>query len=168
MKVDMGKSAQDPYKTPVAELVAASEGNGSILKLKRFSAWGVFGLGLITLGIYPLYWLYSRSIDVSSLHEKPISRVLLNAFLLTYILSFAVDLMGDGDMAAISSLVIFIVYLILYLTVLFTLRSRLQDVMYVSSGTIYKLNIVLAFFLSAIYLQYKINQCIDECSGESQ
>lgn len=146
------------YKAPEASLDAGPDATG-VHNFERFTAWGVFGLSIITFGIYPAYWLYTRSKTLNSFHHEPISMNLLNAFIGTVVASFAVGflggVMGGGTVVETISGLIQLVYFVLYLVVLFTFRSRLKDV----TGA--KVNPVLTVFAAAIYLQYKINKCID-------
>ena len=159
----MDEMNDNPYKTPEAEL-SSTDNDKSILQFKRFSAWGVFGLSFITLGIYPIYWLYTRAQVVNSIHEKQISSALLMSMVLVTILSFASSFFSESDVAVIVGLVVAIAYMVIYILVLFKVRNRLVDIMNNSCATVYKLSPVLTFFFFSIYLQYKLNQCIDECS----
>lgn len=159
----MDEIIENPYKTPAADL-ASTDNDKSILQFKRFSAWGVFGLSVITLGIYPIYWLYTRAQVVNSNHEKQISSALLMSMVLVTILSFASSFFGEGNIALIVGLVVAIAYMVIYILVLFKVRNRLVDIMNKSCTSVYKLGPVLTFFFFSIYLQYKLNQCIDECS----
>ncbi len=145
------------YQSPSSDL-DVSEG-GDIANFKRFSAWGVFGLSVITLGIYPAYWLYSRSKVLNSFHENGISFVLLNAFLLFVFLSFSIGILSgvipENTILAAVNGIISIPYFVIYLVILFKFRGRIKDI---SGGQV---GPVLTFFGSAIYLQYKINAFID-------
>ena len=153
----MTDSQKNIYQTPSSDLDNSIK--GGVSKFKRFSAWGVFGLSLITLGIYPLYWLYSRSKVLNSFHDNVISKVLLNIFILVAILSFSTGYLSSSmptnTVFAIADGVLILPYLILYLTVLFKFRNRLREI----TGDV--VGPVLTFFFSAIYLQYKINESID-------
>jgi len=153
----MTDSQKNIYQTPSSDLDNSIK--GGVSKFKRFSAWGVFGLSLITLGIYPLYWLYSRSKVLNSFHDNVISKVLLNIFILVAILSFSTSYLSSAmptnTVFAIANGVLILPYLILYLTVLFKFRNRLREI----TGDV--VGPVLTFFFSAIYLQYKINESID-------
>lgn len=146
------------YKVPEASLEVGPDNSG-VHNFERFTAWGVFGLSIITFGIYPAYWLYTRSKTLNSFHHEPISMNLLNAFIISVVVSFAIGflsgIMGGGSVIETIGGLIQIVYFILYLVVLFTFRSRLKDI----TGA--KVNPVFTFFAAAIYLQYKINKCID-------
>lgn len=156
----------NPYETPAAELINIDE-NNNISEFKRFTAWGVFGLGLITGGIYTIYWLYSRANIANTIHKKQISHILLVSLVIATVLSFASNFFGDSQMALAANLIITLAYVISYLVVVFKLRNRLSDVLSDSAGTQTHLGPILTFFFSSIYFQYKINECIDECSINS-
>lgn len=147
------------YKAPESSLLNNTE-KGSITQMKRFSAWGVFGLTLITVGIYPIYWLYNRAESINLFHSNKISKNLLNSFLLFVVLSFAIEIFlniyPNNDLVNILSVIVSIIYLILYLVVLFAIRNRLKAII----GT--AISPVLTFLFNAIYLQYRINKAIDQ------
>ena len=153
----MAENQENIYQAPMSDL-SVTEGGG-VSNFKRFSAWGVFGLSIITLGIYPAYWLYNRAKVLNSFHENRMSIVLLNSFIITVIASFSMGFISgaipDNTVLAIANSVISIAYIVIYLVVLYKLRSRLRDVIGCEIGP------VLTFFASAIYLQYKINESID-------
>ena len=157
----MNETTQTPYASPSADLV---ENNtiDQIKQFKRFSAWGVFGLMFITFGIYPIYWLCNRAETVNSVHEKKISKAwttaLVVSIIIYYVASFSIGLVGETGLIVMSvvTLISLIVYMVAYLVVAFAIRNRLQDI------TNNKLNGVLTFFFNAVYLQYKINEAIDQ------
>ena len=157
----MSEATNDPYRTPEASLVQPTN-DQSILAFRRFTAWGVFGLTIITFGIYPYYWMYSRATIINSLHEDKIPLALPLSLMGVVFLSYASSFFGEGETAIIASLVITLIYLVLYFVVLFKIRNRLQDIINRSGNKQYKLGPILTFFFYAIYLQYKINECIDD------
>ncbi len=157
----MSAPPDNPYKTPEAHLVQSTN-DKSILWFGRFTAWGVFGLTIITLGIYPYYWMYSRAKIINSLHEDKIPLILPVLLIGFVILSYASSFFGESAAAVIAGLAITVNYLALYIAVVFKIRNRLQDIINRSSNKQYKLGAILTFFFYAIYLQYKINECIDE------
>lgn len=157
----MNAPDDNPYKTPEAYLVQSTN-DKSILEFRRFTAWGVFGLTIITFGIYPYYWMYSRAKTINSLHDDKIPMVLPISLLGVVFLSYASSFFGESAEAIYASLAITLIYLVLYLVVLFKIRNRLQDIIDRSANKQYKLGIIMTFFFYAIYLQYKINECIDE------
>jgi len=157
----MAEAENNPYRTPEAPLKQAVD-KESILLFKRFTAWGVFGLTIVTIGIYPVYWMYSRATVINSFHENKISPVFLYTLVVAVILSTATLFFGPGDTEVIIGGVITIVYFVVYLIVLFKIRNRLQVIVNQTSDKTYNLSIILTFFFYVIYLQYKINECIDD------
>lgn len=146
------------YSSPNSDL-HNSDDNSGIENFKRFSAWGVFGLGLITFGIYTAYWLYNRASTINVFHKNKIPEKLISIFLIVFIANFLFQIASTifGDINAITaiSLLISLVFYILFLVLLFNLRSRLAEITGIKPGPI------LTFFFNAIYLQYKINEAID-------
>jgi len=125
----------------------------------RFSAWGVFGLSIITLGIYWIYWLYNRSNIINSIHSNKIASWLIVGFVTAYIVnsmsSIAEAFIPENIIIIMATLLSSLAYFVLYIMLVFGMRSRLSTIL----GT--SLNGVLVFFFSAIYFQYKINEAID-------
>ena len=154
----MNEENSNPYRTPESDVDVVDLDN-RIKNFERFSAWWVFGLTIITLGIYPIYWLYTRSNTVNSLRKKKISSVLLVSLVVFTIGSFISEVFeptgGEGLLMAIYAAVN-IIYVVLYLIVLFKLRNRLNEIVKDN------INPILTFFLSAIYLQYAVNRCLDK------
>jgi hypothetical protein len=162
----MNELTDSPYKTPESHL-AQSISNKNVQNLGRFTAWGVFGLTVITLGIYPIYWMYSRAKIINSIHEEKISSAVLILFVVVEILWYSsVFFSVSGAVIQVGG-VIAVVNSVLYLIVLFTIRNRLRDIVNRSGTKQYKVGIVLTFFFSVIYLQYKINKCIDELQPDT-
>ena len=58
-------------------------------------------------------------------------------------------------------LTIGIIDLLVYLVVLFAIRNRLLDIVNNDSETTYQLNALFTLLFGPIYLQYKINEAID-------
>lgn len=163
----MNDSVESPYKTPSADLIDRNEDN-QISHFNRFSAWGVFGLGFITLGIYTIYWLCSRAYKVNAISENKIEPYWMIALIISLVLSFASSFIGSAETAAVISLVVTVVYLVAYVAVAFKLKNRLTDMMNNGSNNSYKLSGVLTFLFSAIYLQYKINEYIDNSNKQEE
>ncbi|MGB1801223.1 MAG: DUF4234 domain-containing protein [Gammaproteobacteria bacterium] len=156
----MENESNNIYKAPESELEVSLEPEGGANNFKRFSAWGVFGLTVITIGIYPLYWLYTRSQILNKFHRNKVSNNLLQTFVILVIISFSLQILS-GVYAENMTIVLLngvfnILYIVAYLMVLFKLSNRLTEV----TGN--KMNTVATFFFTAIYLQYKINVAIDE------
>ena len=147
------------YEAPTSEVISEIGADG-IGNFKRFSAWGVLGLSIITLGIYPIYWLYTRANTINEFHSTKISVVVINAFILLVLAStgasIAIEFYPDNEILNILNAVSSLAYFVSYLVLLFTIRNRLREI------TKKSINPVLTFFGTAIYFQYKINQTIDE------
>lgn len=154
----MTEETTNIYKAPESDLSVNSSSDG-VQNFSRFTAWGVFGLSIITFGIYPIYWLYSRAQVLNGFHERKISNGLLMTLLVVVITSFLIGFAQGfseelGFIDALAGL-LNLAYFILYLVVLFGFRNRMINVLNTS------LNPVFTFFGNVIYLQYKINQAID-------
>lgn len=156
----MNDSDQSPYQTPKAELIETNQSDQAF-PFERFTAWGVFGLGIITLGIYPIYWLYSRSNTANEFATNQIEKNWLVALIVILALSFVSGLLGDSGAALLVGLAIQIAYIVAYVVVAFKLKSSLSEIMSGGSSETYQLSGLLTFFFSAIYFQYKINEYID-------
>lgn len=154
----------NPYAPPQAPVADGPIGEG-VLAFRRFSAWSVFGLTLITLGIYGVYWLYSRTRSLNQmLPAAPIGEGFINATLVLYAINFVVAVAAgfNADDAQINmfSNVVGVLSAILVIAWAFMFRDALSKITQRPKG-----NGVLTFFLSSIYLQYKINQSIDAIRG---
>ncbi len=152
----MNDDSNNPYRAPASDVSLVSPEYG-IKNFERFSAWAVFGLSIITLGIYPIYWMYTRSQTLNLFYPDKISPVLLTSFLIFVFLSFFSGIVEPTEVSLIAILTLFnVIYTILYLTVLFKLRNRLNDLV------VDNINPVITFFGSAIYLQYAVNKGLDQ------
>ena len=151
----METAPNEVYKAPEADLSQEGEGADGLDNLKRVSAWLVFFLGLITGGIYTIYWVYSRSVAINLTQKMKISSMLLNGLVVAFILA-SISSIGSTVVGSLAwsyfELGSNLVYFVLYLVVIFAIRSRLK------SMTNLPINGILTFFFSAIYFQYKINQ----------
>lgn len=155
----MEDTPRNPYQAPASDVTVAASAE-SIAYFKRFSAWAVFGLSLITLGIYPLYWLYSRSKTLNGFHTRKIAGGLIMgavvAFAVLVLTEVLIEPYTQSVLLARIDLLSNIAYLALYIILLFTFRNRLLDL----TGS--RINPILTFLFGCIYLQYKINGAIDE------
>lgn len=156
----MNDSVQSPYQTPKADLIEVKH-DGQAFPFERFTAWGVFGLSVITLGIYPIYWLYSRSNIANEVSPTKIEKFWLVALLVSTALSFVAGLFSETGVALFANVAIQIAYIVAYVVVAFKLKSILSGIMSQGSSEIYQLSGLLTFFFSAIYFQYKINEYLD-------
>lgn len=151
----------DVYKAPEADLVV-DDSNGDITNFKRFSAWGVFGLSIITIGIYGVYWLYTRTKVLNEFSEKKISPFLINSNIVLYCINMLSGLIPESQVELIiAGGILSLVYVVFNLVWVFTMRARLHDVASARDRHYFSIGPILTFFFQHIYLQYKINQYID-------
>ncbi len=142
----------------------------NILKFKSFSAWYVFFLNRITQHIYPLYWMYTRSKVINSIHKHKVNMtwfyIMMISFIhSTYMLILIDFIDSDSYFCPVAVLSIFLAVLlclISYFVLIFKIKKRLQDIMNSNTDEYYFSNI-FTFLWGDIYLQYKINKCIDDC-----
>lgn len=163
----METEASNPYKTPEAS-VDTSQGGKLSGVFERFSAWGVFGLSLITLGIYPLYWLYTRTTQLNIHTREPIS----SGFVFSTLILYFMGLMGNIADAlewnveiTLALALAGMVGTIMFIVWAFKIRNRIHDLVGANNGDSKWFSAVLTFFLNSLYLQYKINCLIDEESA---
>tara|TARA_B110000881_G_C18306086_1_gene379498 strand:+ start:72 stop:545 length:474 start_codon:yes stop_codon:yes gene_type:complete len=147
------------YSAPESNINEVSEGDDAIMQFPRFSAWAVFGLGIITLGIYTLFWFYNRLTVVNKNHTKPIAMGLFWAYIALSVLSNG---MSFSESWMLFASLFTVAGMIVYFVMIYTLRARLIDLIESAEVTnLSKIGGVMTFFFSIIYLQFKINEAID-------
>jgi hypothetical protein len=153
----------NPYSSPSSDLVEVKSNN--ISNFKRFSAWGVFGLSVITLGIYFMYWIINRSLVLNGFYHQKISPIFIWGSLITYLVympfSQLIDKLSDQTILLAVGFLISLGYLVLYVGLVFAFRNRLLEMAREDGRSDFKIGPVLTFFFQALYLQFKINQYID-------
>jgi len=163
----MESDMTNPYKAPESSVEKLSSGELAGV-LPRFSAWGVFGLSIITLGIYGIYWLYTRTQKLNAVLDKPINSVFTTITLVLYSLSLITNFVPKDDpvVAGVLSL-LGLAGGIMMIVWVFMIRRRIHEYVGIPSGHPQQLGPILTFFFSTIYLQYKINQIIDIEKGSA-
>lgn len=158
-------SQQDPARP------ATNSQAHAIQALPRVSVWAVLGLSIISLGLYYTYWLFTRTQIINRLSDKPISPTLVHTVLgllmLNLILSFVSGYNPDNEdyqqLASISGLS----YSLLNLFWVFTVRQRLHKMTQAGERSLFWINGIWTFLFQVLYLQFKINEYIDEHTSES-
>jgi hypothetical protein len=161
----MNSTQQNPYIPPEANLQSHNNNNNKIENFPRFSTWGVFGLSIITLGIYYPYWLFTRTKILNQVCDNKISTTLVNIVIAFFIINVVLSFMSgfspkDADMSIMANIAN-LLYAIINLYWVFTFRSRLHEMAGDNYPSNFKLGGILTFFLQVLYLQYKINEYID-------
>ena len=153
----------NPYSAPSTTLVDQAE--KAIGNFKRFSAWGVVGLSVITLGIYFMYWLFTRSQRLNGFYHHKIASIYVWGTLITYIIYMAfssfVEELADQPILLIIGIAGSVGYMILYVGLVFAFRNRLLEMAREDGNSEFKIGPVMSFFFQALYFQYKINEYQD-------
>jgi uncharacterized membrane protein len=157
----------DPYQPPVVDVSPPDVRSAdSIQVFEKFSTWYVLGLALITMGLYNVYWLFSRSRRLNRLkYIEPVSegymQVTTVAFILSYPVSIAEVYMADYPEFLIFSQVFWVATMIMVLVWGLMFRNRLNTFLERSSTKTSLLSPVLTFFFQVIYLSFKVNQNLE-------
>ncbi|TCK04817.1 DUF4234 domain-containing protein [Marinobacterium mangrovicola] len=168
----MTQVAENPYAAPEADL-EVQQNAGDLSVFNRFSTWWVFLLSIVTIGIYPLFWIHGRTRKLNSIseHEKvPTGLVTtyivvsLAALILPTLFGFVLA-SGAGSMGALTAINIFgnllsLTGFILLEVWAFKFRGVLNRVTQ-SEGKRTWAGGVMTFFFTMLYMNYKINQHID-------
>jgi hypothetical protein len=158
------QTLSDPYAPPGA--IVADPAPASYGDFRRISTWWIIPLWVITLGLYPSYWLYSRVKTLNALSTTdaipeglPLAGLLLNAgnLIAAFVNAAYPDLMGIPLIAFFVQLASFIVNLVC----VFSFRDELEEHPTEHSERSYHLSGLATFFLQVLYLNYKLNQRID-------
>lgn len=160
------------YSAPEAELTKT--GGEKFTILPRFSTQFVFLLTIVSFGIYPVYWMYSRSKKINLvIPENKISNVFIVTcpllVVLSFVLGFAAGIMeetGSGAAAGVSAAnaAVSLIYWGFCVAWAFTIADRLELIARSEKMEWVNIGKVGTFFLSTLYLNYKINQILDSLS----
>ncbi|NQY63241.1 MAG: DUF4234 domain-containing protein [Alteromonadaceae bacterium] len=155
------------FEAPQANLSDADTSVKPILEMERFSAWRVFFLSMITLSIYSYYWFITRAKQINAHStESKANLPMFYIYTVYAIISMGISMaqITDPTFAIINGL-LSIIFVILLLIGVFSLRSAIEEVINKGSEEHVHLNKVLTFFFSFLYLQYKMNEAIDNQSN---
>jgi len=154
----------NPYEAPQSEVEKVSN-TSAINIFPRFSAWGVFGLSLITLGIYAFYWMISRAGILNKNTDDKISQGFITTAIILYIVAFFgsfVDVIDPNAVGLIMAMsIVSLVSAIWNIVLIFKIRNRINAMTNSEPGSTTWMGGVLTFLFAAIYVQYKINEMID-------
>lgn len=166
-------SNENIYSAPQSNVVGVVDKTDEVEAFPRFSAWAVFFLGIPTMGLYNAYWLYSRSKIMNRLSNHSLSTTIPMIYLGIATASFVMSILnsvvfkGSSTIAMVSG-VVSLVNFVLYLITAFSLRRELEKVLESSGSSAPSLGGIMVFFFSSIYMQYKINQCIDDRNNSTE
>lgn len=159
-------SSQNPYAAPKSDVVLPSTGSAidKIKTLPRFTTWAVLGLAIITMGIYPIYWLYSRTkrLNATLSEELKIPNWVVMGALTSYILYFVLTILSIfvPELAILGTLLV-LVYFVLFIIWIYKFRGVINTLTDTKRGDTVWIGPILTFFINVYYFQYKINQIHD-------
>jgi glucan phosphoethanolaminetransferase (alkaline phosphatase superfamily) len=153
----------NPYSTPKSDVEVINTSN-IMHHFTRFSAWWVFLLTAVTFGIYTVYWLYTRTQTINSLHHRRITETVVWGGIVVFILYTALSLVPENTFPSQPIIVLLatLAYMFFFLWWIFSVRNRLMEIVRENGNPDYTLNPVMTFFFQNIYMQYKINEQIDQ------
>ena len=172
MNSEEAAATQNPYAAPIADLAIAPDAS-DIQVFERFSAWAVFGLMVVTIWFYGYYWLYTRAKTLNTVVEDKISDSFISITIWGSVTMSAIGLVfpsliiigfefgATSPMFELVRSLLGFVFAIMAIVLAFKMKSRLNIVTGSEQGDKTFCGSVGTFFLSAIYLQHKINRSID-------
>lgn len=172
----MHEETRNPYATPEASIEPEAPGDADFGPFPRFSAWWVLLLSVVTLGIYPVYWLWSRSKVVNGHYrEFEIDSAFVSTAIAVYVVDWVLtvvtavtDTLPSGTAPALG-LLAFAATLVRWVVLInwsMKLRDRINRIAGAAIGdpryASRLITFILAIFsIAPVYLAYKINQIKD-------
>lgn len=160
----------DPSSNNSTTPAADSQGH-ALQALPRVSVWTVLVLSIISLGLYYTYWLFTRTQIINRVADKPISMILVHSVLgllmLNLIVSFVSGYNPDNEQYRQLTGIIGLSYSLLNLFWVFTVRQRLHKMTQAGERSLFWINGLWTFLFQVLYLQFKINEYIEEHTSES-
>jgi len=164
MESTIDNDAVNPYKSPEASVIDTTIEDGLSHVFERFSTWATIGLSVITLGIYAIYWLYSRTEQLNKHSEAPISSAFINTTVVFYVLSLIPNLNYfmeiNATLIAAFGAVSVVSFVLMYVWI-YKIRNRINLLLNTGKGDDSWLGPIYTFFFTIYYLQYKTNSVID-------
>ena len=125
---------------------------------------------VITLSIYPWFWIFSRKKILNQLTESKITESLPVIFVITSILSVFLQGYGetqlDGESAIALSGLFQLISFVLMVVIAFQMKKVLEEFS-VNNEMKISYNGFLTFLLSFMYINYKLNENIDYIAQNS-
>jgi len=125
---------------------------------------------VITLSIYPWFWVFSRKKILNQLTESKITESLPVIFVITSILSVFLQGYGetqlDGESAIALSGLFQLISFVLMVVIAFQMKKVLEEFS-VNNEMKISYNGFLTFLLSFMYINYKLNENIDHIAQNS-
>lgn len=145
--------------------------SGPMQKLPRISTWTVVAFSILSLGLYNTYWLFTRTQIINQVHDEKISmrvpHTVIGLLLVNLIFSIMSGANPDNleyrELASLSGLC----FSLGNVFWVFMLRHRIHRITLAGEKSLFWLNGIFTFLFQVMYLQYKINEYIDDHTSES-
>ncbi len=156
----------NPYQAPESKLIDGSSSGLELLRFKKVSTWLVLLYMVLTLGIYGIYWIYSRTKLLNNLpHVSPLSEtfILISAViaLLSYPLIISDIYIVDNQNYLLFSKFISVAGNISLYFWAFRFRKRFNDYLEHNTDNGLYMSFFMIFFFNILYLSYKLNENIE-------
>lgn len=155
-----------PYQAPTADLTNDDNNNISLTGFKKLSTWYVLLYTILSLGLYIIYWLFSRTKILNEKHySNPVSDALMYSAIVIYLISYPLMLVEvfvpEEAAYVLTSQLISFVGNILLIVWTFKFRNRLNTYLNLEKSNTKYLGPVMTFFFQTLYLSFKLNENIE-------
>lgn len=155
-----------PYQAPTADLTNDNTNDVSLTGFKKLSTWYVLLYTILSLGLYIIYWLFSRTKTLNEKHQSnPVSVALMYTAIFIYIISYPLMIIEvfipEESTYVLTSQLISFLGNILLIVWTFKFRNRLNTYLNLDKNDTKYLGPVMTFFFQALYLSYKVNENIE-------
>ena len=169
----------DPYKSPVSE-VDSEQGMSDFTRMPRMHTLIVVVFVIVSMGLYIPYWAITRAVRFNLIY--PVGKVSMQFTYIVcaiYLASFGMDLFDLVGEFTASSTNLKAEYETLYIALslsgslgfliwVFYFRYKLNNYLVQEVNSFSTVGGVLTFFFGIIYLNFKINQTIDDLNQASK
>ncbi len=153
----------NPYQAPESKLIDRSSNGLELLHFKKVSTWLVLLYIILTLGLYGVYWIYSRTKLLNNLpNVTPLSEVFILVSTVIALLSYPliisdVYIVDNPDYIYFSKFISIAGNLSLYFWA-FRFRNRFNKYLDYNVENGSYMNHIMIFFFNILYLSYKLNE----------
>jgi len=133
------------------------EGDNHVSNYPSIPSWVVLVLCIFSLGLYPIWWFYSRAAIVNGHQTGGISLWQIHILAIIAALNVGLEFIPTLMLPELLASVIFWGHLAVYFWVVFCFKSEIESSLYLSKVRDFQISMFLSFILSTVYFQYKIN-----------
>ncbi len=141
--------------------------HAGIAEFPRLNVMLFVMLTLITFGIYMVYWMYNRTMIVNrQVGSEGIPMAFISLAVTAFVVCIGFDIALRQEPTRMDLMLVYLVFAlicnILFLVWIFKIRNRLHLMMQISKDHPYWCKTIWTFLFLAFYIQYKINQTLDD------